>query len=210
MAKLRDKVAEFAAIAADLPENLQVVCFELLLHDHLDRSRPQPSAQLDQRREASKRKDDDPKTEDKAKTVEEAAKAQADIVQPDLHVKAKRFLEKYSITLDHLNNVFYKEDGNILPLYEDLKTTKMSEAQIRIAMLQSLKRAISTGTFEASVEEVREECNDRKCNDKPNFAATFRNNNAKFDFDTFDRSTKTVRLSEDGRAELALVLKELQ
>lgn len=210
MAKLKDKVAEFAAIAADLPENLQVVCFELLLRDHLDRSRPRPATQPDPKPDANKMKHDDPATEDKAKTVEEAAKSQADILQTDLHVKVKRFLEKYSLNLDHLNNVFYKEDGNILPLYEDLKTTKMAEGQVRIAMLQSLKKAISTGTFDAQVEEIRTECDDRKCYDRNNFANNFRNNDAMFDFEAFDRSTTSVRLSEEGRAELATVIKDIQ
>lgn len=212
MAKLKDKVAEFAAIAADLPDNLQVVCFELLLRSHLEASRPRPPANPERNKDVDKEKDKnkDLDAEDKSKTVEEAAKSQADIVQGDLHVKVKRFLQKYSLTLDHLNNVFYKEDGKILPLYEDLNTTKMSEGQIRIALLQSLVSAIPTGTFEATVEDVRSECDDRKCNDRPNFAANFRNNDTMFDFETFDRQTKKVRLSEDGKSELADVIKELQ
>jgi len=36
MTKLKEKVLELAEIAKECPENLQVVCFDLLLRHHLD------------------------------------------------------------------------------------------------------------------------------------------------------------------------------
>ena len=125
-------------------------------------------------------------------------------------VKARRFLEKHALSIDHLNNLFYKEDGQVLPLYDDLKTTRMSEGQIRIVLLQALQNAVNAGDFTAQVEQVRQECTARKCYDTSNFTAHFRNNESLFDFDTYGRNTKTVKLSENGRKELAQVIKELQ
>ncbi len=204
MDTLKSKVKEFAAIAADLPENLQLVCFELLLKSHLGALAP-PVPAIGA---STTPKPDNDGSE--TKTVEESSMAQEDLALKDLHTKVRRFLEKYSLSADQINNLFYKEDGKILPLYEDLKTTRMSENQIRIALLQSLHSALTTGEFAASVEGVRQECIARKCYDTNNFAAHFRNNKSLFDFDNYTKNTKTMKLSEEGRKELAQVIKELQ
>lgn len=201
---LKSKVKQFAAIAADLPENLQVVCFELLLKSHLGALTP-PVPIINESAAPKPNNDGD-----EAKSVEQSSMVQEDLTLKDLHTKVRRFLEKYSLSTDQLNNLFYKEDGKIQPLYEDLKTTRMSESQIRIALLQSLHGALTTGEFTASVEEVRQECTDRKCYDTNNFAAHFRNNKSLFDFDNYTKNTKAVKLSEVGRKELAQVIKELQ
>ena len=205
MDTLKRKIEEFAAIATSLPDNLQAICFELLLKSHLGGL--QPSSPASPRAQT----DADPKDDSgEGKSVEESAQSQEDLVQRDLHTKVRRFLEKYSLSIDQLNNLFYKEGGEILTLYEDLRTTRMSEGQIRIALLQALHSALTTGEFSASVEGVRQECTDRKCYDTNNFAAHFRNNKGLFDFDNYTKNTKTVKLSEDGRKELAQVIKELQ
>ena len=81
---------------------------------------------------------------------------------------------------------------------------------MRVTLLQALQNAIHTGQFEAEVQQVRTECSDRKCNDKPNFAANFKKNKEFFDFDQYTKTTKTVKLSEAGRKELAKIVKELQ
>lgn len=202
MSDIKEKIKEFVEIAASVPENLQAICFEILLRDHL--------ASI-----ASERKP--PRTE-KPESIEpqapaapgEAEKTQADIVSSDLHVKSKKFLEKYSVSLAEINNLFYKEGQEILPLYEDLKTTRMAEAQIRVTLLQALRNALTSGEFTADVEAIRAECRDRKSYDGPNFAANFKNNSSLFDFDTYGKDTTTVRLSEDGRKELSQLIKELQ
>ena len=61
-----------------------------------------------------------------------------------------------------------------------------------------------------TVEAVRTECRDRKTLDSTNFAANYKNNASLFDFEKFDRETKALRLAEDGRKELAQLIKELQ
>ena len=118
-------------------------------------------------------------------------------------------MDKYSITLTHLNNLFYKEADELQPLYEDLKTTRLAEAQIRIVLLQALKRGLTTGDFVAEIDTVRSECRDRKSYDQGNFAANFKNNKTLFDGE-YSKDTTRIGLSEEGRAELAEIIKELQ
>lgn len=203
MSDLKKRIKEFADIAGALPDNLQVVCFELLLTHHLGLSPsalpisvPPPLA---------------PPEVDKTEGSEpDDAVSQEDISESKLHAKARHFLQQHSLTVDHLNNLFYKEGDEIQPLFEDLKTTRMAEGQVRIALLQALKRAITTGSFEAQVEEVRLEATDRKFYDSANFAKTFRSNEDLFDFEKWDKNVKTVRLSPEGKNRLAEVMKELQ
>ena len=113
------------------------------------------------------------------------------------------------MTVDNLNALVYKDDGAFKPLYEDLRTTRMAEGQIRITLLQALIAGMKSGVFEADSEAVRAECGTRKCYDGANFGKNFNNNAALFDgFDKYERGTK-LRLSEDGRKEPAEVIKEL-
>lgn len=202
MSDIKEKIKEFAEIAASVPENLQAICFEILLRDHLSSIAGERKPPIVENPE---------NTEPKAPAAPgDTDKTQADIVSTDLHVKSKKFMEKYSVSLTEINNLFYKEGQDILPLYEDLKTTRMSEAQIRVTLLQALRTALTSGEFTADVEAIRTECRDRKSYDGPNFAANFKNNSSLFDFDTYSKDTTTVRLSEDGRKELSQLIKELQ
>lgn len=200
MADLEQKVKEFAALAQSLPENLQVTCFELLLKHELGLGASvaiQPPSPPGDGAE-DEQKDPPP------------APSQDDLAESDLHAKARAFLKQQSLSIEHINNLFYKEGDQILTLFEDLKTAAMAEGQIRIALLQALTRALSTGDFEADVEAVRAEAKDRKFYDRPNFSSNFKNNAAYFDYDTFDKTVKTVRLSTDGKKKLAEIIKELQ
>ncbi|HEX2828866.1 MAG TPA: hypothetical protein VHP37_21120 [Burkholderiales bacterium] len=208
MADLADKVKELAAIAALVPENLQAICFEVLLKDHLSSGASGTRPSNEAKGQAAGAATVEPVVP--AASFEEVAKTQADLTLADLHVKARKFLEKYGLSIAEINNLFYKEGTEIKPLYEDLKTTRMSEAQIRVTLFQALRRGLSDGEFTAQIENVRAECRDRKALDGANFAANYKNNNSLFDFDKYDKDTKILRLSEDGRKELAQLIKELQ
>jgi hypothetical protein len=206
MDKLADKVREFSDIATGLPDNLQVVCFELLLEHYLDTLAPRPAAQkLNQHLPPA----DQPKGDAEGATIEDTAKGQSDLVLTELHTKVRHFLKKNSLSIDLLRNLFYKEGDEILPLYDDLKTTRMAAGQIRIALLQALQSAFASGDFEADTEVVRRECIDRKCYDQSNFSANFKSSKDLFD-DVYDKTTKVLRLSEAGRKQLAEVIKDLQ
>lgn len=211
MSSLKEKVKELAEIAACVPENLQVTCFELLLQDYLAAaSSKEPPAQKQTTATATIGTAAESASEQTTSDAERAEPAQDDVTQADLHVKARKFMAKYSISISELNNLFYKEGAAIMPLYEDLKTTRMSEAQIRIALLQALQHGLGDGEFVAQVEDIRTECRDRKVLDAANFAANFKNNKSLFDFDTYSKNTKSIRLSEEGRKELADIIKELK
>jgi hypothetical protein len=206
MTDLKDRILEIVAIAKACPENLQAMCFELLLRHHLESlstrqakpDRSEPGAQTDAISESLK------------PPAAGSSMAQDDLSEADLHVKVKHFMKKYGVTIDHLNNLFYKEDTAVLPLYEDLKTTRLAESQVRIALLRSLRNAFTNGNFECEVADIRAECTQRKCYDQNNFGNNFTNNAALFDFDKYTKAVTSLRLSEDGRKELAEVIKELQ
>jgi len=208
VSKLKDKVEEFAEIAKGLPDNLQVVCFELLLKHHIDAAGGRPTKVAEPAPDPASGAGPLPPVQ--VTPPAEAGTKQEDLKPADLHLKAKKFLEKHALSIDHLNNLFFKEEGALKPLYEDLKTTRMSESQIRITLLIALRCAISTGEFEAMIEVVKQECTERKCYDGGNFGNNFNNNKSLFDFDKFARGITSVKLSELGRKELADVIQELQ
>lgn len=191
------KVKEFVKLAESCPENLQEKCFELLLSKYLDQVFGKPSAQFE-----------DVDQDDAARNKE---KTQEDLSETDLHVKARKFLEKNSLTIGDINQIFYKEGDEILPLYEDLKSTKASECQIRIGLLMALKNGIKTGNFEFDGEAVRQECRTRKCYDESNFATNFRSSKDLFEsFDKYKKMSPTVRLSAEGKTSLGELVKELR
>lgn len=197
---LKEKVKEFSDIASELPENLQTICFELLLKNYLEGSK-QPTP-------PHKPADDG---EGGGNGVGNSdGVIQEDIKLPDLHIKVRKLLEQHTISIEKLNSVFYKEDGAFLPLYDDLKTSQMAESQIRLALLLAFQSAMSSGDFEISVAAVRAACTDRKCYDSNNFAANFTKNSDLFDFDKYSKDVVKMSLSENGKRELARVLKEIE
>jgi hypothetical protein len=153
MEKLNEKVREFAEIAKTLPENLQAVCFELLLRDHLEALRPGSAG------EKSKAGTPAASTKEQVDNVIEVSAAdtsnQEDFKLTDLHVKVRKFLGKYNLSIEHINNVFFQEAKEVKPLYDDLKTTKTSESQIRVTLLLALRKAIRTGEFDAETTVVK-------------------------------------------------------
>lgn len=194
--ELKKKVDEFAKIAKSCPENLQEKCFEILLSNYLSIS-PVPPPK---------------KTEiDLKEKTEQEKQEQGDIRETDLHVKARKFLKSYDVSLNDINQIFYKEGEDLRPLYEDLRTTKTTESQIRIALLHALKNGLKTGEFIFSGEEVRQECEIRKCYDAANFAAIFKKNADLFDkFNGYRKTSPQIKLSGEGKKKLAEFIKELQ
>jgi hypothetical protein len=98
---VKEKILELAEIAKACPENLQAICFELLLKDYLCSRVPErKSGAAEPARTTSQ-----PTTEADPVAVEGIGKGQDDLFDRDIHVKARRFLEKYDLKLDHLNRV---------------------------------------------------------------------------------------------------------
>lgn len=204
--KLKKKVAEIAAIAKECPDNLQEKCFELLLKDFLDTQKlakvgekPPPPPPVGESTDLDKKDSDESTTE------------QEEFSEKDLHVKAKKFLSTHDLSLIHINQLFYKEGDKILPLFDDLRTTKASESQLRILMLQALQNGMTSGDFEFDGEEVRKEAQVRKCYDGINYATNFKNNKDLFEnFKSYKKTSPKIRLSTAGKSVLAEVIKNLQ
>jgi hypothetical protein len=197
---IKKRIQEFAEIAKDCPENLQETCFRLLLENYLDQSKGTAAPIASAPKPASPGVDT---------SLDSGAKQQGDIQQSDIHVKVKRFMEKNGVSLEDLNLVFYKEDDAFLPLFDSLGTTKTSESQIRVALLRCLRAALATGEFGAPLEDIKVECQQRKCYDVNNWRNNFVNNARLFDNDKFTKDVE-LRLSDDGRKELATVIKQLK
>jgi hypothetical protein len=200
--ELKKQIQQFAEIAKECPENLQETCFRLLLENYLGTKKPVGGDGV------ATIKDKKPEDEPPKPPTDTPAK-QGDIQQSDIHVKVKRFMEKNAVTLDDLNLVFYKEGDAFMPLFDSLGTTKTSQSQIRVALLRCLRTALATGEFECPLEEVRTECQQRKCYDRDNWRNNFVNNGSLFDNDTFTKDV-TLKLSDDGKKELATVVKALK
>ena len=207
MEDIKSKVLELASIAKECPENLQVKCFELLLTDFLSKHHiPAQKGKMNPGNEGVADRIDQSNQSDNNTGFK-----QEDIQDRDLHVKVKSMMKKEGVTIEQINQIFYKEDGEIKPLFDDLKTTKAAESQIRIALLNALKNAIHAGEFKFDGEEIRKDTQQWKCYDAPNFAANFKNNKALFDnFDAYDKSNPGISLSTDGKTKLAEVIKALQ
>ncbi len=203
--EVKKAIVEIGEFVKSLPASVQEKAFEMLLNYELGVPK-------------SRSKQTDAKVEDAERTggtggAEAAVQNRGgeDLVAKDLHLRAKKFLDKQGLSLDDLNELFYKEGTEIKPLFEDLKTTKASESQIRLSLLSALQNAIQNGGFVFNGEDVRQQCQLRKTYDNTNFKANFRNNKRLFDkFDSYDKENPNIRLNEEGRNELAKLIKELQ
>lgn len=204
MSTIEEKIQEITKISMQCPEHLQQTCFEILLQHALNIGTTTGGA----KREPGEVKET--QVEEPKGVVEESAKKQEDLSAGDVHLAVRRFLEKTDLSIDHLNQLFYKEGDQVLPLFDDLKTTRTSESQVRITLLQCLHNAIRSGKFQTTVEDVRQEATTRKCYDKNNWGNNYSNNSELFDFDKYTKDVKTITLSDQGKKELADVIKEIQ
>jgi len=202
MKKLKEKVLEAVKIAQECPDNLQQSCFELLLGHFL--SEDSKAASSSPANQEKKQEKQEPKS-----VNEESLRSQEDLSESDLHIKVRKFLKDHGLTLEHLNQLFYKENNEVLSLIEDYKTTNTSEIQVRITLLQCLQSAIKEGEFRTSVEEARQEAKIRKCYDMNNWGGNYSRNTDLFDFDKYSREVQTITLSKQGKQQLADLIKEL-
>lgn len=220
---LKEEIKEIIEIVALVPEALKVMCFEMLLKDTLTkRHAPHkvpvhvpvtPAAEPKAPKVAAALMEESGTESDSSSILAHGVQPKvgggSDIAPTDLHMKTRRFMEKGGLTLEHINNVFYKEDGKFELLITDFGATTIAEGQIRIALMQALQQALVDGDFKTTVSAVREECKIRKCHDQGNFAANFRNNAATFDFGDWSKDVTELRLSEDGKKALVEVIKKL-
>jgi hypothetical protein len=210
MADLKGLVQEVVDATKLCPESLQPLAFEMLLRHQLEvAERPRRTPKDEGHVRHDVKNGAQPPDEAAAEEAIEVDRADEEITLRDLHAKTKRFLQESSLTVEDLNALYYKEGSEIKPLYDDLRSTGMSESQIRIALLEAFENALASGNFEFRGESVREKCKIHKCYDSPNFTRNLRNNASLFDgFESYDASAP-IRLSTEGRRRLATVISEL-
>ena len=223
MVDLKVEIKEIIEVVSLVPDSLKVMCFEMLLKDALAKrhvpAKAPADAPLSLAPEPKAPKAEAALTEESATTSDSTSilgrgtqpkvGGGSDITSSDLHMKTKKFMEKCGLTLEHINNVFYKEGDKFELLITDFGATNMAEGQIRIASMQALQHALVDGDFTTTVSTVREECKIRKCYDQSNFTTNFKNNTDIFDFGEWSREVTELRLSEIGKKALAEVIKTL-
>jgi len=193
--EVEEGIKEIIKIVELCPDKYQEKCFEVLLSAFIKNCSDQDPVKGDSEFLAEVEKDG-----------AEDFSGQEEITKTDLHVKAKKLLEQ-GVTLEDINNMFYKEGDELKPLFDDLKSSKMSESQLKLALVEALKNVILTGEYKFNTDEVKRQCEDHKCYDSANYAAIFKKQKNWFNED-YARNT-FMTLSADGKKELITVIKQL-
>lgn len=208
---LKSEIKEIIEIVKQCPETLQEKCFELLLENFLS-SKKGSTVVISKSTDATEANTNITNKSTLENENSENEDQNTEISIKDFHVKVQRFLNSNNITIEKINYLYYKEDGKIMPLYETLNSTNMSECQIRLALLTAFENSFSdiNGEMFFNCEIVRTRCSTMKCYNAKNFTSYFKSNS---DFweewpDKYDK-TLNISLSAEGKKELAKVLLDL-
>lgn len=202
--ELKSEIKEIITITKECPTELQEKCFELLLNSFL-------SSNHHTKTQSCVIPKNEPSMEEKNDTVNNVSSSvEGDIVESDFHVKVRKFFQSNNINIADLNRIYYKENGKLMPYYESMHSTKMSECQIKLTLLTAFENGFTNGEFIVNGEIVRKRCQELKCYDTPNFATIFKNNAAIFDnwTEKYDKNTDYI-LSIEGKKQLAQTLIKL-
>lgn len=121
----------------------------------------------------------------------------------NLSSETKVFLEQNNITLQTLEKLFTKEKGEIHPIYK-ITEPRRAKAQIQIALLTALENALkgASGSFEFSVNTVRQRCMDIKMYDGRDYYINFMDSAGLFG----NLNYEVIKLSATGKTELACIV----
>lgn len=202
--ELKEEIKNIIEVVQQCPEKFQERCFEILLNQYItDYRGEKPEIKQQQIVEESKNIDVG-YTEESIQTDE--------IKQTDFHIKVQKFMSTNGISISDINNLYYKENDKLMPLYETLGSTKMSECQMRIALLTAFENSFSdpNGDMTFNGEVVRQRCQAMKCYDMPNFSTNFKKNSSFIDNfnDKYDKNAN-YSLSIEGKKELEKIISEL-
>lgn len=208
--QLKSEIREIIEIVNECPEALREKCFEMLLENYLFSVKEQKSGGKELNLGLDNA-DGQPVISD-GQEGSSISKSSNEILLTDFHVKIQRFLSNSGIDIKVINDLYYKEGGKICPLYESLHSTKMSECQIRLALLTAFENSYSdaNGEMYFNGEDVRQRCIEMKCYDAGNFTKNFKNSSSLFEnwAEKYDKMIDYT-LSFEGKKELARVLIEL-
>lgn len=211
--QLKAEIREIIDIVNQCPDSLKEKCFELLLNDYLTNGRQELLG--GEMRNPSAVATNSGSFAVEASTDEVKSTLGAtndDISEKDFHVKTQKFLKENAITMNCLNDLYYKENGQLRPFYESLKTTSMAECQLRLALLTAFENSFvsSSPDMTFNCEVIRERCQAMKCYNATNFATNFKSNKELWETwpDKYDKEF-IVTLSTAGKKRLAEVLLDL-
>lgn len=199
--KLKIEIKDIIEIVKSCPENLQEKCFEILLSNLIN---PTDSKSTKPNSKKEKEVEIPNEAQEQTDNGTQEKSDDAEIESKDLHIKTRKLLDTKGIKMDLINKLYYKDNGKILPLYEDLATNKASETQVRISLLTAFENSFENGDFTFSKTAIKDKCKLLKCYDG-NFSNNFKNNKDLFD----DIEDEQIRLSTKGKDELANILQGL-
>lgn len=190
-AKAKADVAEIVDIVKTVPENLQVVCFEMLFEVAF--SSDQAPAK--------------PKEEAKSELQEKEEPLAPDKKLPP---NVLAFAHRHKVTKDDLAKLFMLDHDPLLPIYK-IPSGNIAKSQINKVMMVLLENGLLNNALTAPYDELREAVRDDGLYDG-NFNKTLKRNHALFrgaiDKDGIDESG-VVELTGGGMEKLAEVIKEL-
>jgi hypothetical protein len=202
-AALKTEIQEIVELIKIVPEPLQLRAFEILLQDSLDRL---AGKRRNQRRDNEDEEYDRDDVKDDKDDKKDKDRGESEGLDPNsLPMRVKAFMKRTKVTAPQIEKLFHIEGKQFEPIWA-VKVTKFSKAQVQIALLQSLQRALTSGEFSFDREEVRTECKNKKSYIKTNFKANFENN-AKY-FSGLEKDG-LVSLTDDGMTALANLITEL-
>jgi hypothetical protein len=200
-AALKTEIQEIVEVVKTVPEPLQLRAFEILLQDAIDRVSGKKRLRQPDAAKDDERDEDDPKDKNKTKEREES-----EGLDPNtLPMRVKAFMKRTKVTAPQIEKLFHIEGKQYEPIWT-VKVAKFSKAQVQIALMQALRRALTSGEFSFDREDVRTACKERGTLNEANFKANFQNNSKLFS--GLDKDG-LVSLTDDGMTSLASLITEL-
>lgn len=210
--ELKKEILDIIEIVQQCPEKLQEKCFEMLLSQYISEHKVEKNHNAVQESVVKNIAIEDEVAESTIGESGTNSSSSDEIKIADFHIKIQRFFSSNGITISDINDLYYKEDGKLMPLYESLRSTKMSECQIRLELLTAFENSFSNANGDMSFngEEVRQRCQAMKCYDSANFSAILKKSSNLLDNfnERYDKGTEYI-LSAEGKKELAKIILEL-
>ena len=208
--QLKSEIKDIIEIVNQCPDPLKEKCFEVLLENYLLSVNASTKRNQTAATETKEKQNDSPVELGSEETC--AGVVDDDICEKDFHVKTLKFLRDNNISMQVLNHLYYKENGELKPFYETLKSTSMQECQMRLAVLTAFENSFAKSSSEMTFdcEAIRSRCQTMKCYNATNFAGYFKTNRTLWEEwpEKFDKSF-IVTLSAEGKKKLAEVLLDL-
>lgn len=187
--ELKKDLKEILEVVKLCPPELQNKCFEVLLQDALARR-----GHHEQREEFR---------------GEQAGTAHMDEPQAPGEIRRRMdlFAKQYNLSWQEISRVYSLDQlGNVSIEAADLKATKSSKRQRRLALLCGGRHQFMEGSFDVPLEELRELCVTYATYDAGNFITNLKNSKEIFAGFKADGANK---LSPKGKTELGALIKEL-